>query len=183
MTKPSVFDVHSENYRDTHDRHLPKGVKHDQFRIQKLEWVRSFLTNGAEGISLLDFGCNAGELCVDLSVLEPKLRIVGVDEAQESLRVAKEKSKDLSNIPTYFHSLSEINANEKYDLITWRGNHEHFANAGQHQGAERIVNEGLIVNGKQLLAHRFGNRIKSGAGPTRENNALHIFYLLMVQKS
>ena len=56
---------------------------------------------------------------------------------------------------------------------------KNLPNARKHEDRKRIVNLRFVVNGNQLLADRFGRRIKTRSGPSRENNApSHAIFLL-----
>ena len=48
---------------------------------------------------------------------------------------------------------------------------KHVADAGQHQGAERVVNHGLVVHRQQLLADGQGGRVQPAAGAAGEDDA------------
>ncbi|MNV81448.1 hypothetical protein D3C71_1751150 [compost metagenome] len=47
--------------------------------------------------------------------------------------------------------------------ILRRADDQNIANTGQHQGTERIVDHRLVIDRQQLLAHRHGDRIETGA--------------------
>ena len=55
--------------------------------------------------------------------------------------------------------------------ILRRADDQNIANPRQHQGAERVVDHRLIIDGQQLLAHRHGDWIETGARTTGQNNA------------
>lgn len=120
MSKPSVFDAHAESYNHTHNEYLPLGVNHDQFREQKLEWVLSFQPK-----TLLDFGCNAGELPLDLLAKAPHITTFGIDESRDSIRIARERSTLVTQglnqhdtVPSFFYEIKELPSEQKFDLIT-----------------------------------------------------------------
>ena len=58
------------------------------------------------------------------------------------------------------------------------GDDQDILNARQHEGGQRVVDHGLIVDGQQLLAGDHRQRIKPGAGTAGQNNAFHICALL-----
>ena len=54
------------------------------------------------------------------------------------------------------------------------GNEEDFANSGQHQHRQRIVDHRLVVDRQQLLGHRQRNRMQPAAGAAGEDDAFHL---------
>ena len=52
--------------------------------------------------------------------------------------------------------------------------HQDFADPGQHEHAERVINHRLVVHRQQLLADRLGDRIQARAGTTGEDDAFPI---------
>ena len=59
-------------------------------------------------------------------------------------------------------------------FIFRRSDDENFADTGQHQHRQRIVNHWLIVNRQQLLRYAARNRMQSGAGTARQDNTFHV---------
>ena len=57
-------------------------------------------------------------------------------------------------------------------LLMRRVDDQHFADPGQHQHAERVVDHRLVEYRQQLLADRLGDRIQAGAGTAGEDDAL-----------
>ena len=57
--------------------------------------------------------------------------------------------------------------------ILRRGDDHNVADAGQHQGRQRIVNHWLVVDRQQLLRRRHGHRVQPCAGAAGQENALH----------
>ena len=57
--------------------------------------------------------------------------------------------------------------------ISGGGDDQDILNARQHEGGQRIVDHGLIVDRQQLLAGDHRQRIKPGAGTAGQNNAFH----------
>ncbi|GAO26334.1 hypothetical protein ALISP_6154 [Alicycliphilus sp. B1] len=53
-----------------------------------------------------------------------------------------------------------------------RADEEDVADAREHQGAERVVDHGLVVHRQQLLADRQRGRVQPGAGAAGEDDAL-----------
>ena len=53
------------------------------------------------------------------------------------------------------------------------GDHQHLADAGQHQRRERVIDHRLVVDRQQLLADGIGHRIEPGARTSRQYDALH----------
>lgn len=54
-----------------------------------------------------------------------------------------------------------------------RGNDQDVPDARQHEGAERVVDHGLVVDRQQLLGGHERERVQAGAGPSGEDDALH----------
>ena len=55
-----------------------------------------------------------------------------------------------------------------------RGDDQDVPDARQHEGAERVVDHGLVVDRQQLLGGHERERVQAGAGPAGEDNAFHI---------
>ena len=62
--------------------------------------------------------------------------------------------------------------------ISGGGDDQDILNARQHEGGQRIVDHGLIVDRQQLLAGDHGQRVKPGAGTAGKNDTFHICALL-----
>lgn len=54
-----------------------------------------------------------------------------------------------------------------------RGDDQDVPDARQHEGAERVVDHGLVVDRKQLLGGHERERVQAGAGPAGEDDAFH----------
>ena len=55
-----------------------------------------------------------------------------------------------------------------------RRDNEDVTDARQHEGGQRVVDHGLVVDRQQLLGGHERERIQAGAGPAGEDNAFHI---------
>ena len=55
-----------------------------------------------------------------------------------------------------------------------RGDDQDVADARQHEGAERVVDHGLVVDRQQLLGGHERERVQAGAGPAGEDDAFHM---------
>lgn len=53
------------------------------------------------------------------------------------------------------------------------GDDQDVPDARQHEGAERVVDHGLVVDRKQLLGGHERERVQASAGPAGEDDALH----------
>jgi len=51
---------------------------------------------------------------------------------------------------------------------------EHLANAAQHQGAQRVIDHGFVVDGEQLLGDCSGGGVEPGARASRQNHAFSV---------
>lgn len=54
-----------------------------------------------------------------------------------------------------------------------RGDDQDVPDASQHEGAERVVDHGLVVDRQQLLGGHERERVQAGAGPAGEDDAFH----------
>ena len=54
-----------------------------------------------------------------------------------------------------------------------RGDDQDVPDASQHEGAERVVDHGLVVDRQQLLGGHERERVQAGSGPAGEDDALH----------
>ena len=57
--------------------------------------------------------------------------------------------------------------------ILRRGDHQDVADAGQHQGGQRVIHHRLVVHGQQLLGRRQRHRMQPRAGATGQQDTLH----------
>ena len=55
-----------------------------------------------------------------------------------------------------------------------RGDDQDVPDARQHEGGQRIVDHGLVVDRQQLLGGHERERVQAGAGPAGEDDAFHI---------
>ena len=78
------------------------------------------------------------------------MKIFGVDEAQESIRVAEENCQNLSNKPTFFHSLKQIPETTKFDLITVF-NVLHHINPSERNAVLQEIMKRLAPGGRLLI--------------------------------
>ena len=54
-----------------------------------------------------------------------------------------------------------------------RGDDQDVPDARQHEGGQRVVDHGLVVDRQQLLGGHERERVQAGAGPAGEDDALH----------
>lgn len=54
-----------------------------------------------------------------------------------------------------------------------RGDDQDVPDARQHEGGQRVVDHGLVVDRKQLLGGHERERVQAGAGPAGEDDAFH----------
>jgi len=119
MPKDSIFNAYSASYNAIHTKHLPPGISHEQFFVQKLAWVREWIDRkGNQSPAVLDFGCNQGELTEAIQTLYPGSQVIGVDEAEESLNVARKKALPKGTALNYHLSLESMDSSLKFDIIT-----------------------------------------------------------------
>ena len=55
-----------------------------------------------------------------------------------------------------------------------RGDDQDVADARQHEGGQRVVDHGLVVDRQQLLGGHERERVQAGSGPAGEDDAFHI---------
>ena len=55
-----------------------------------------------------------------------------------------------------------------------RGDDQDVPDARQHEGGQRVVDHGLVVDRQQLLGGHERERVQAGAGPAGEDNAFHV---------
>ena len=55
-----------------------------------------------------------------------------------------------------------------------RGDDQDVPDARQHEGGQRVVDHGLVVDRQQLLGGHERERVQAGAGPAGEDDAFHI---------
>ena len=81
-------------------------------------------------------------------------RLFGVGEAHAEPRAVAEQAAELRQ-------------------VLRRGDHQHVADAGQHQGGQRVIDHRLVVDRQQLLGRRQRHRMQSRAGAAGQQNAFH----------
>ena len=54
-----------------------------------------------------------------------------------------------------------------------RGDDQDVPDARQHEGGQRVIDHGLVVDRQQLLGGHERERVQAGAGPAGEDDALH----------
>ena len=59
--------------------------------------------------------------------------------------------------------------------VVWGGDDEYVPDSRQHQCADGVIDHRFVVDGQKLLAYAFGDGIESGAGPSGEYYAFHIY--------
>ncbi len=67
----------------------------------------------------------------------------------------------------------------EHGLLVRGIDYQHFAYAGQHQHAERVVDHRLVVYRQQLLADGLGQRIQARARPSGEDDSLALHLVLL----
>lgn len=55
-----------------------------------------------------------------------------------------------------------------------RGDDQDVPDARQHEGGQRVVDHGLVVDRQQLLGGHERERVQAGAGPAGEDDAFHV---------
>ena len=58
--------------------------------------------------------------------------------------------------------------------VVRRRDDQDVADTGQHQHADGIIDHRLVVDGQQLFADAFGDRVESGAGAAGQDDAFHV---------
>lgn len=62
-----------------------------------------------------------------------------------------------------------------------RGDDQDVADARQHEGGQRVVDHGLVVDRQQLLGGHERERVQARAGPAGEDDAFHDNYLSLLK--
>ena len=62
----------------------------------------------------------------------------------------------------------------KVGQVSRSGDEQDVLDARQHEGGERVVDHGLVVDRQQLLAGHERKRVQARARPAREDDAFHI---------
>ncbi len=144
----SGFEISKQHYIEKHNASLPVGITHDDFRIQKFEWVREQIQKfGA--INLLDFGFGAGELIEDILGANLVENVSGVDPSaamRESLRVRVHNSKSIRQIENDLSSL----ADGSLDMMTCFNVLHHVAPANREMTTAEMMRK-LKPGGRLLI--------------------------------
>ncbi len=83
-----------------------------------------------------------------------RARLLGVGEAHAVARTVPEQALEVGEVRR-------------------GGDDQDVADARQHEGAERVVDHGLVVDRQQLLGGHERERVQAGAGPAGEDDAFH----------
>ncbi|MNZ90986.1 hypothetical protein D3C78_1099590 [compost metagenome] len=119
--------------------------------------------HGAEALSVEDVVAQhqadrvaADELFADDEGLSQAIRagLYGIVQADAELATIAEKSL------------------ERADIVR-RADQQDFADAGEHQYRQRVIDHRLIVDGQQLLGYAPGNGVQPGTGAAGEDDAFH----------
>ena len=81
-------------------------------------------------------------------------RLLGVGEAHAVARAVPEQALEVGEVGR-------------------RGDDQDVADARQHEGGQRVVDHGLVVDRQQLLGGHERERVQARAGPAGEDDALH----------
>jgi ubiquinone/menaquinone biosynthesis C-methylase UbiE len=86
----TIFNAHAPRYRDVHNSNLSK-LGFDSFYMseQKVRLLADLKLPAVQ--SILDVGCGDGGMALDFRKYFPKARITGVDIAQASVELARER--------------------------------------------------------------------------------------------
>ena len=108
-------------------------------------------------------------------VAEDQAHRIGADE----VRPERERLGDAAGIGLHLvrQRKAQVPAVAEQPLderrVARRADDQDLADAGQHEDAERVVDDRLVVDGQELLADRLRERIEPGAAAAGEKNALH----------
>ena len=58
--------------------------------------------------------------------------------------------------------------------VAWVGDDENVSNPGQHQGRERVVDHGFVIDRHQLLADHESQWVQSGPVPAGEDDSFAV---------
>jgi len=61
---------------------------------------------------------------------------------------------------------------DKARRVLRRADQQDLTDAAEHQGGQRVIDHGLVVDRHELLAHRLGHGVEPGAGAAGEDDAL-----------
>jgi trans-aconitate 2-methyltransferase len=114
------------------------------------KWAKELLTKlklkGNE--KLLDLGCGDGRITVEISRLVPGGMIIGIDNSESMISLAKEKYADIKNLAFYVMDAKEIRFAEEFDVV--------FSNAAlhwvdDHKKVLQGINKSLKPGGRFLI--------------------------------
>ena len=74
------------------------------------------------------------------------------------------------------HAVARAVAQQALEVgqVRRRGDDQDVPDARQHEGGQRVVDHGLVVDRQQLLGGHERERVQAGAGPAGEDDAFHI---------
>ena len=101
-------------------------------------------------------GLAADELLADGEGLRQavRARLLGVGEADAVARAVTEQALEVGQVRR-------------------RGDDQDVPDARQHEGGQRVVDHGLVVDRQQLLGGHERERVQAGSGPAGEDDAFH----------
>jgi len=104
-----------------------------------------------EGSTVLDIGCGTGVMISLLAPKFPKINFIGVDPAEKSLILAKEKSANYGNVSFRLGTVEQLEEKaERFDVVFSTWGHIHWNLKGYIM--ERVAAE----NGVVMLVNNWG---------------------------
>jgi SAM-dependent methyltransferase len=99
------------------------GENKDYFIAGRVSHLRSHLPAGWEPRAIVDFGCGTGETSTVLAAAFPNARVVGVDTAENAIRLARSRhaSERVSFLP-----VAALRENDAFDLCYINGVFHHI---------------------------------------------------------
>lgn len=125
----AIFNAHAPQYRDVHNSNLSK-LGFDSFYMSEQK-VRLIVDLHLPAVrSILDVGCGDGGMALDFRKYFPQARITGVDIAEESVKLARERAlPDCEFFRTDGKTLPFTDA--QFDLVVIAGVLMHVPHANQ----------------------------------------------------
>jgi 2-polyprenyl-3-methyl-5-hydroxy-6-metoxy-1,4-benzoquinol methylase len=160
---PYWVDVQKAEYLNTPKRYIWCDPKIEAILYGAVKAIL-FAALPKEGVRILDVGCGAGWLALELARLGH--RVTGIDIAEKRIEIARDAAaREGVSINYQAIPLEELEVQEPFDVIVSYGSLHHFPNVTE---AVAKISDLLKDDGSFLLLENSGNLIRDGVNWCRK---------------
>lgn len=147
------FDKYATEYDQMHRKSIAaSGYEPSFFDEYKIVELVRYLSEevSQKPLSILNFGCGIGKSEPLLLKYFPNSKILGIDVSAESIELAKEQKYDASKIHFEVFDGTNINLNEKFDII-YIANVFHHIPHSEHKNLTKQLHSLLTEKGSLFM--------------------------------